>query len=161
MKREMQLFRSLEGVLDRAIKGVDELREKRNEALEIILKDPPRVIQVTKEVVELRAKALRSKQVREVMARYDVKIGDVALVNVWDERHWGLSNGYPDPGSIYTDPNAMFCGTWNRWDLPGRYIFGSPKDKMKFFFRDSKNNRLYFCGFMVNFPMKHEKSKVA
>lgn len=129
------------------------LGNKRIKFLETLWDNPIRKTEVTKEVIELRGKALKNETVRSLLEQNHTSIKDVAIViTLGDETYIGKQ--WECPG--FNSSDDIF-GFLNDWLLRHRYIFGGPKDRVKLLFRGSENNRDYFCGIIFNDPLKHEK----
>jgi hypothetical protein len=155
----------------REINKLDEAREKlqnenmkinnkMDEVMEIIQKKALeiRITDVSKTALDFRKKLLRDKRISSILKEYRISIGDVALVKYRDEeiRKHNFISGTKT--TYWSRPQRLMSPEDNLWNGTMRYTYGGPLDRIKVLFRESKNFQYYVCGFMTNFPMKHEKA---
>jgi hypothetical protein len=137
--------------LEKIYKGKKAIAER-------LKKEPYRITDTSENVVELRQKIMRVKEIRGVLEKYKIPIEEVAILFCWDERIH--DHGHPSKiDSFAMRHNVITSPRDNMWTISERYVYGGPEDRIRVFWnRYKKGNRQpYICGFMTNFPMKVER----
>lgn len=161
MNQPIDKLRRLEKVHEDLKKRARILNQERDEILMGISEglNPVRVTEISKEVVEIRQKIARTKEIKTVLENYNISIDDVALVSCWRERLSGWDDDYRCFDYRYHEESKNIMDpSFNMWIFSERYHYGGPGDKVKVFFDRSKNSQNYICGFLTNFPLKLEKA---
>jgi hypothetical protein len=131
------------------------LSKKKWEILdEINQKSPIRITEVTKDVLLLREKALKNKEVKSVMEKYGFKIDEIALVKDHGEKlrcpgGYMFNDGWSD---YWMNPKRIKEPGENGWELWKSYFYGGRGDAFQVLFRYSNNSKWYVSGIMLNFP---------
>jgi uncharacterized protein with GYD domain len=101
--------------------------------------DPPNITETTEEVLDLREKIMRVKEIKAVLDKYKIPIEQVAFLHCWYERIadcelWTIPipgskiNSYAIQSKVIMDPHS------NKWSITQRYLYGGPGSSMKVFF---------------------------
>jgi hypothetical protein len=110
-----------------------------------------------KEILDLRAKISKNEVISKMLGRIPVEkiaIVEIRGEDIRDTYFWGRRSTKTD---WWLRPDNLLSSN-NAWRLDIRYLCGGPGSPAKAFYRRSKNNVNYLCGFMTDYPLKEGKA---
>jgi hypothetical protein len=129
--------------------------ERRRNLLKEIWSSWPRRTVLDKEILQMRGNALKNPEVRTILEKTNIRIEDCALVNFSSDQYMGEIWDCPGDCSPESIRKALLKYGWaNSWRPFHRYLWGSPKDRIKILFEQSANNRFKVIGLIEIFPEK-------